>query len=112
MYTFKHGLLQEAALSTLTPVRREELYGRVAAVLEELYAGSREEHLEELAYYYARSRDLPKALDYLERAGDRAASLNAKSQAHELWNRARKVAEKLQDPASERRISARLDRLA
>jgi predicted ATPase len=111
VYTFKHGLLQEAVLSTLTPVRRQELYGRVAAVFEQLYAASRDEHFEMLAYYYARSRNLAKACEYLELAGTRAASLNATSQARELWSRARKVAAKLDDPSVDRRIAERLEQL-
>jgi len=74
VYAFKHGLLREAALSTLTPTRREELYERVAVVFDDLYAASRDEHLELLAYYYARSPNLEKALEYLEQAGARAAS--------------------------------------
>src|SRR5215208_1980342 len=41
---FRHGLLQEAALSTLTPATRRELYDRVAGVYEELYASSSGEH--------------------------------------------------------------------
>jgi class 3 adenylate cyclase len=111
VYTFKHGLLQEAVLSTLTPTRRQELYGRVAAAFEQLYAASRDEHFEMLAYYYARSRNLSKACEYLERAGTRAASLNATSQARELWTRARKVAAKLDDPSVDRRIVERLEQL-
>jgi class 3 adenylate cyclase len=111
VYVFKHGLLQEAALSTLTPARRQELYGRVAAVFEELYAASRDEYLEVLASYYARSQNLPKAREYLELAGARAASLNAKSQARELWGRASRVAGQLDDTAAVRRITERLDQL-
>jgi class 3 adenylate cyclase len=108
-YTFKHGLLQEAALSTLTPSRRLQLYGRVAAVVEELYAGSRDDYLEVLAYYYARSENLPKALEYLEKAGERVAALSGNLQAIELWNRAQRVAEKLNDTNAKRRLTARLD---
>lgn len=111
-YTFKHGLLQEAALSTLTPSRRQELYGRVAAVFEELYAGSRDDYLEILAYYYARSQNLRKALEYLEKAGERVAALSGNVQAIELWTRARMVAAKLNDTHAERRITARLDVVA
>jgi class 3 adenylate cyclase len=111
VYTFKHGLLQEAVLSTLTPARRQELYGRVAAVFEQLYAASRDEYFEMLAYYYARSRNLAKACEYLELAGVRAASLNATPQARELWSRARKVAAKLDDPSVDRRIAERLEQL-
>jgi class 3 adenylate cyclase len=111
VYTFKHGLLQKAALSTLTPARRDELYGRVAGVFEELYAASRDEHLEVLAYYYAQSRNLAKALEYLEQAGVRAASLNANDQAAELWTRARKVAGRLNDAAAGQRLAERISGL-
>jgi class 3 adenylate cyclase len=107
VYTFKHGLLQEAALSTLTPARREELYGKVAAVFEEVYAGARDEHLEILAHYYARSRDLAKAREYLELAGERAASLNAPDRARELWERAARVAARQGDDAGAERLAAR-----
>jgi class 3 adenylate cyclase len=108
-YTFKHGLLQEAVLSTLTPARREELYSRVAGVFDELYATSRDDYLEVLAYYYARGDNLPKALEYLEKAGARAASLNANEQAEELWKRALKVASRCGDAEAEARISTQLD---
>ena len=111
VFTFKHGLLQETALSTLPPARLQELYGRVAAVFEQLYAGAKDEYLEMLASYYARSRDLPKALEYLERAGARAASLDANEQAVELWRRAREVATRLEDATAERRITEQLGQL-
>ncbi len=91
-YTFKHGLLQDAALSTLTPARRRELFGRVAAVYEDVFAGSLDDHLERLAHYYAQSENLAKALVYLERAGARAADLSAATQASDLLGRARDVA--------------------
>jgi predicted ATPase len=111
VYTFKHGLLQETALSTLTPARRQELYGTVATVYEELYAASRDEHLELLAHYYARSNDLSKAREYLELAGEKAASLDATDRARELWERAAKVAAKLGDAAAEERLAGRLKEL-
>jgi class 3 adenylate cyclase len=52
---FRHGLLQEAALSTLTHSRRRELYGRVASAFEQLYADSLDDHRERLAHYNAQS---------------------------------------------------------
>jgi predicted ATPase len=65
---FTHGLLQEAALSTLTSARTRELYARVGAAFESVYADTLDEHLERLAHYHAQSGDLPRALEYLERA--------------------------------------------
>ena len=80
-------------------------------MFEELYAGSRDDYLEILASYYARSENLPKALEYLERAGERVAALSGNAQAAEFWNRARKVAAKLNDVQAERRIADRLAQL-
>ena len=59
---FRHGLLQEAALTTLTPTRRRELYARVASAFEELYANSIDEHGERLAHYRAQS-EKPTAVE-------------------------------------------------
>jgi class 3 adenylate cyclase len=106
--TFKHGLLQEAALTTLTAARRRELFGRVAIAYEEFAAGALDAHLERLAYYYAQSLNLQKALEYLERAGEHAVALDAPTRAVPLLERARAVAAELGDEASENRIEGRL----
>ena len=65
---FTHGLLQESALSTLTAAGRRDLYGRVAAAFEEIYEGALDDHAERLAHYHAQAGNLPKALEYAERA--------------------------------------------
>jgi DNA-binding SARP family transcriptional activator/class 3 adenylate cyclase len=65
---FTHGLVQEAALSTLTATGRRDLYARVAHAYEELYAHALDEHVERLAHYHAQAGNLPKALEYAERA--------------------------------------------
>ena len=66
--TFTHGLLREAALSTLTSTRKRALYAEIASAFESIYAESLEEHLERLAHYHAQAGNLPKALEYAERA--------------------------------------------
>jgi len=66
--SFTHGLLHDAALSTVTPTRKRELYARVASAFESLYADSLGDHLERLAHYYAQAGNLPKAFEYAERA--------------------------------------------
>ncbi len=109
--SFQHGLLQEAALSTLTPARRRALYGRAAHAYEETFENSLEDRLEVLALYYYRSDEPGMALGYLERAAERALLLDARVQAAQLWRRALKVASRLPDPAAGARISAVLDRL-
>jgi DNA-binding SARP family transcriptional activator len=65
---FTQGLLREAALSTLTPARKRSLYASIATAYESLYADSLEDHLERLAHYHAQAGNLPRALEYAERA--------------------------------------------
>jgi class 3 adenylate cyclase len=107
-YIFRHGLLWRACLTTLTPARRRALHGAVAAAFETLFAPSLDDHLEVIAYHFARSDNLAKALSYLEIAGERAAALDASQQAEELWSRALRIAEKLSDAEAQQRVRQRL----
>jgi hypothetical protein len=99
-------------LSTLTRARRRELYRRVASAYEQAFADSLDDHLEQLAFYRARSGDLECALEYLERAANRAASLDAHTQAASLWSRAASLAKRLDDPPVRDRIERRLSELS
>jgi class 3 adenylate cyclase len=72
--SFTHGLLHDAALSTLTSTRKRELYARIAAAFESVYADSLDDHLERLGHYHAQAGNLPKAFEYAERARGGAAS--------------------------------------
>jgi adenylate cyclase len=105
---FKHGLLQEAALSTLTPKRRIEIHRRVAAALEDVYADSLDDHLERLAHHHAQSGNLERALEFLDRAAEEAAGRVGAAGASELWQRASKVAVELGNEEARHRISDRL----
>ena len=105
---FKHGLIQEAALSTLPPARRRELYARVASTFEELYASVLDDHLERLAHYHAQADNPRKALEYLERAGANAADLDARGRAAGLFRRARELALALGDEGARLRLDERL----
>ena len=107
-YSFRHGLLQEAARGTLTQARRADLCGRLAEVFEELFADSLDERLEMLAHYHAQSGNLPRALEYLERAGDRAADWGKPDLAATLWRRALRVATAL---GNETAVAALVERL-
>jgi class 3 adenylate cyclase len=107
-YSFRHGLLQEAARSTLTQARRAALCARVADVFEELFADSLDERMEMLAHYHAQSGNLSKALDYLDRSAERAESWGQRDEAVRLWQRALRVAQQMDDPAAVERLRARL----
>jgi DNA-binding SARP family transcriptional activator len=111
-YVFRHPLLREAALSTLTPARARDLYGRVGTAFEALDPEPSGEGLDRLAYYFYRSDERSKALKYLELSGEQASELNATKQAVELLARAAKVAAELGDEQAQKRVGAMLARVA
>ena len=84
----------------------------VAAASEQAFAGSLDDQLERLAFYRARGGDLALALEYLERAADRATSLRAHTQSIDLLRRAAAVAEELEDAAAKNRIERQLSELS
>src|SRR6185295_10032255 len=75
---FRHGLLHEAALSTLTPARHRELAGRVGAALEQQVAAGAADVSERIAQYYVRSDRLDKAVEYREGDAEAAARIAAR----------------------------------
>lgn len=72
-YQFAHDVIREVVESDLSAARRALLHRRVAEALEGAAEGAGAAlPVELLAYHYARSDAVDKALLYLEQAGDRA----------------------------------------
>ena len=86
---FRHGLLQEATLSTLTPGRRRELYGAVATAFEEVHAAFARRP-SRAARPLPRAERGPHAGDRLPRPRGRAGGgARCRSRAAELRERRR-----------------------
>jgi predicted ATPase len=80
-YVFKHALVQDAAYSTLLRAKRYELHARIAYVLERQFSDLCETQPEVLGRHYQQA-GLPKqAINYWQRAGDRAAKRSAHREA-------------------------------
>ncbi len=94
-YMFKHALTHEVALSTLLVEKRRALHRIVAAAIEELYSDRLAEHYEALAFHYYEGQSWPKALDYLEKAGDKAAAGYANEDTVTYYSRALEVCAEL-----------------
>jgi adenylate cyclase len=92
---FTHGLLQEAVLATLPGSRQQALYRAAAHALEQQLGDDTIERLELLAECHARSDELERALEHLERAETLAREVGTPSQAAEYRRRAEKVAARL-----------------
>jgi tetratricopeptide (TPR) repeat protein len=106
-YIFKHALTQEVAYNSLLLNRRKEIHEKIGNAIETLYPERLEEYYELLAYHYEHSNNLEKAAEYLTRANEKAAKLNAMQEAKTFLYAAMKLLETLPDTVinRERRIS-------
>ena len=86
-YLFKHALVQDAAYSTLLRGRRQELHGRVAAVLEQHFADLVERQPELLAHHLTAAGATERAVDQWLKAGRHAAARLAYVEAIAHLNR-------------------------
>jgi len=87
-YMFKHALTHEVAYNSLLLHRRKELHRLVGLAIEELYADRLAEQYEVLAYHFSRADERPKAVDYLLKAGEKAANAFANREAIALCEQA------------------------
>jgi predicted ATPase len=106
-FRFTHTLIGETLYEELSTRVRAGLHRRVGEILEELYkprplaptnldVGIRGEHLAELAHHFHEALpvgDAAKAIDYCERAGDRALVVFAFEEALRHYERALRVLE-------------------
>lgn len=83
-YRFRHGLLQDAALLTLTEAQLVSLHCEIGSTLERLY-GASAGRSGELGHHFAGGRQHAKAAYYLERAGDEMVQLFQNDAALEYW---------------------------
>ena len=80
-YIFKHALTQEVAYNSVLHERRKALHERTAQAMEALYRATLDEHYSELAHHYSRSGNTPKAMEYLQLAGQQAVQRSANAEA-------------------------------
>jgi tetratricopeptide (TPR) repeat protein len=80
-YTFKHALTQEVAYNSLLIERRRVLHERAGQAIEAVFPYRVEDYYNELAYHYSRSGNTPKAVEYLQLAGQQAVQRSANAEA-------------------------------
>ena len=71
-WVFKHALIQDAAYQSLLKSQRLELHAHIARVLEKRFPETAETQPELIAHHYTQAGLQQAALDYWERAGQRA----------------------------------------
>ena len=90
-YAFVHELVRETLYEDLAPATRLDLHARMGAVLQEAYRNDLDPHLSEIARHLAAAAplgDAEAAIDFLVRAGDRAAEQLAYEEAGVHYERA------------------------
>jgi class 3 adenylate cyclase/predicted ATPase len=80
-YAFKHALLQDAAYDTLLRGRRQQLHGRIAAVLEERFPEIVDSQPTVLAQHCTEAGLIEKAVGYRFEAGRQAMRRSAMTEA-------------------------------
>jgi class 3 adenylate cyclase/tetratricopeptide (TPR) repeat protein len=72
-YTFKHALVRDAAYESLLRIRRQELHGRIAAILEQDSPDTANRQPELIAHHLSEAHLPERAVTYWQRAADNAA---------------------------------------
>jgi adenylate cyclase len=112
VYTFKHSLSRETVYEMILRRRRAGLHRQVAEAIEALFPDRAEEIAEELARHYSLSDCLPKAVEWLLKAGQKAQRLYANQEAIRCFESALsyfgKLPDEQRDPKAERAAHERL----
>ena len=87
-YTFKHALLRDVTYETVLLKLRRVYHRQVAAWLEAAARDRLGEYLGLIAGHYELAGDQAKAVEYLQRAGDKACLAYAHQEAVEYYRRA------------------------
>jgi tetratricopeptide (TPR) repeat protein len=98
-YTFKHALIQEAAYQSLLRNTRQQYHQRIAQVVAERFPELAETQPELLAHHYTEEGLGKQAVDYWQRAGQRAIERSANLEAISHLARGLEVLKTLPDTA-------------
>jgi TOMM system kinase/cyclase fusion protein len=80
-YLFKHALIQEAAYQSLLRSTRQQYHQRIAQVLEARFPDIAETQPELVAHHYTEASLGEQAVEYWQRAGERASERSANAEA-------------------------------
>jgi class 3 adenylate cyclase len=104
-YRFRHAIFRDVVYAGLSSSRRARLHLEVGELLERVYAGDIQSHLDELAYHFVRASrrgQSEKAIDYSQRAGDQALATYAYEEAVRHYQVAFRLLAQLQGTESTR----------
>ena len=86
-WLFKHAIIQDVTYQSILVRRRSELHAAIGRALESLYADRLPEHYEALAHHFTEGGVPAKAVEYLVKAGDKAAAAFANQEAFAFFRK-------------------------
>src|SRR5262249_5647275 len=107
-YSFKHALVQDAAYESLLKSRRQVLHRRIADALRERFTTIAESEPEIVAHHFTQSGLAEAAVEWWEKAAERAMHASAFNEAIAQLEKARGLAEELSESPTRRLLRARL----
>jgi class 3 adenylate cyclase/tetratricopeptide (TPR) repeat protein len=103
-FSFKHGLVRDAAYESLLLGRRRDWHERIARALEQLFPDLVANEPELLAHHFGEAGSAGPACDYRMHAGDRAVSRSAYPEAVAHFSAGLKSADALPESADRARF--------
>jgi class 3 adenylate cyclase/tetratricopeptide (TPR) repeat protein len=94
-FTFKHDLIRDVAYEMLPKAERRKLHGRAVEWLEQSLGDQLETYLDHLAHHAKQAGQHLRAIDYLQKAAERAKASGVFRQAAILLSNALPIAEEL-----------------
>ncbi len=91
-YQFRHILFQKYLYSKISDAERSYLHEKVGKALEPLYGRHAEAIAVQLARHFHEAGNIPKEIDYLEKAGERTLGAYAYKEAQEMFSRVIRLA--------------------
>src|ERR1700674_1125398 len=106
-FAFRHALIRQAIYSELLARELRMLHQTIAETMEQQPPVTPDLHLEDLAYHFYQARDWQKAVDYAQRAGEKALRLYAHRAAIDYFTWVVEAADRLSPPPSPASYRAR-----
>ena len=97
LYLFQHILFQKYLYNNLDEVEKAHLHEQVGTLLETLYGEQADEIAVQLARHFEEAGIVPKAIEYLQKAGQRASQISAHQEAIAHFNKCLNLLKTLPD---------------
>lgn len=101
-YSFADVMIRDVIHEEVSHLRHKKLHGTVGHALEKVYAQKIDEHFSELALHFLESGEKDKALDYFQKAGEKAQKVYAHDEAFSYFQHALELLDEKEDTVETR----------